>query len=146
MLPPPPALATDSVITICNTYGHNWCIGAPTLGIGDGVGLTATGRRINFHDQGYTCCGGHEVFQLQFAADTTKCVGVASGFYFTTVRYCSSGNSANVNWALVSGGSDGSVLFYSNTYDEYLASDNLMDGALYVYPLPCNGCYAKWNI
>jgi hypothetical protein len=140
---PTPASA-DTVMFICNTFGNQYCIGAPDLSIGAGVGLTLTGRRINYHDRGYKCCGGYEVVQLQFASDTSRCVGIADTFFFTTVRLCSGGNGANVNWAVVPDG-NGNADFLSTTYGEYLASDDLMDGALYVYQLPCNGCYARWS-
>jgi hypothetical protein len=139
-----PALAS---INICNTYGGNWCIGAPTIGIGDPVELTATGRNINLVDRGYTCCGGYEVFQLQFAADTAKCVGFPSSPPVRlTVRYCSGGNSTNTNWALVPGGSDGSTYFGSTTTAGYLSSDNTLGHQLFLGNYMCSGCYLKWNI
>src|SRR5215467_2695995 len=68
-----PALAATGV-HICLSSG-NGCVGAPTISFGDSVELTATGRFIVEVPAGFTCCGGHEVFLLQFSADATKCVG-----------------------------------------------------------------------
>src|SRR5215470_12864159 len=98
-----PTAAEASVGKICLTYGLG-CIGAPTIGLGDPVVLTQTGRQINLHDRGYQCCNGLEVFQLQFDADRTRCVGVPAGSLRTTVRLCSNGNDANVNWAFMPDG------------------------------------------
>src|SRR5215467_9438813 len=127
---PGPALAAG--IPICNTNGNMYCIGAPTIGIGDPVKLTVTGRIINLHDRGYTCCGGHEVFQLQFDADRSKCVGLPTNLSAnnTVVRYCSSGNDGGVNWAVELPASGPGVYFYSNRNGAWLASNNSLNGSL----------------
>src|SRR5690349_20657842 len=87
-----PALASFTDVNICEASGH-FCVGAPTIGYGDPVQLTLTGRSFNEADQHFTCCGGYEVFRLQFAADTAKCVGVPDSSTNLTVRECSGGNS-----------------------------------------------------
>jgi hypothetical protein len=137
-----PALATIGV-HICLRSG-NGCVGAPTINIGDPVELTATGRYIVEVPAGFTCCGGHEVFRLQFSADATKCVGVPDGSLSTTVRACSGGNNSNVNWAEEPQG-DGSIKWFSNTKNGFLSSDNRQGDQLFVGSNGCNGCFQRWN-
>jgi hypothetical protein len=85
------------------------------------------------------------VFQLQFNADTTKCVGVPAFDTNTTVRLCSSGNNGNVNWALIPDGqADGAAYFY-NTNGGYLSSDNALRHQLFLSG-GCPGCYLKWTV
>jgi hypothetical protein len=138
--------AEASVGKICLTYGLG-CVGAPNIGTGDPVVLTATGREINLHDRGYKCCGGYEVFQLQMSADTSKCVGVPDGGFFTTIRLCSSGNTANVNWAFVPDfQADGAVYFWSPTLNGYLASDNIQGDSLFTSQVCPSRCFLKWTV
>lgn len=135
-----PALAASP---ICNSFGNQYCIGAPGISSGDPVELTLSGRQINEVAQNFTCCHGHEVYQLQFSADTSKCVGVSS-IGLTTVRDCSAGNASNVNWAKEPQ-TDGSVEWFSNPMNGFLASDNGLGDQLFVTAAACNGCLLKWN-
>jgi hypothetical protein len=68
-----PALAAA---TICNSFGNQYCAGDPnTVNNGDPVVLTLDGRQIDEVAQHFTCCGGHEVYRLHFAAAPTQCIG-----------------------------------------------------------------------
>ncbi len=135
-----PALAS---VNICNVFGHTYCAGDPgTVNNGDPIVLTVSGRQFNEADQGFTCCGGFEVFRLQFAADTTQCMGVTNNTLKVTVRDCSGGNNSNVNWAQVP--QSNGVEWLSNTVGGYLASDNTLGDQLFVQSF-CTGCYFKWT-
>jgi hypothetical protein len=137
-----PALAATGVHICLASSKGNGCIGAPTINFGDPVELTATGRLIVEVPAGFTCCGGHEVFHLQFSADATKCVGVPANALNTTVRACSGGDSTNVNWA-EEPQSDGSIIWFNNTVGGFLLSDNVQGDQLV---LACgNGCFIRWN-
>lgn len=136
-----PALAATGV-HICLSSG-NGCIGAPTIGFGDPVELTAGGRFIVEVPAGFTCCGGLEVFRFQFSADATKCVGVPASTINTTVRACSGGDSTNVNWAEEPQG-DGSIIWLNHTVGGFLLSNNIQGDPLFV-AITCNGCFRRWD-
>lgn len=136
-----PALAS---VKICNTPTGSFCADAPTLGSGDPVVLTLNGRNFNEADQHFTCCNGHEVFRLEFSANTTLCMGVQDLGVNVTVRACSGGNSTNVNWARFPN-SDGSVSWFSNPKNLWLSSDNTQGDQLFVAAMPCSACLNRWT-
>ena len=127
---------------ICLASG-NGCVGAPTINFGDPVELTATGRFIVEVPAGFTCCGGHDVFRLQFSADATKCVGVPASGLNVTVRGCSGGDSTNVNWA-EEVQSDGSIIWFNNHAGAFLVSDNVQGDQLVTF-CGSNPCFIRWN-
>jgi hypothetical protein len=133
-----PALASGD---ICLTYG-NGCAGGADIDIGSYVVLTSTGRRIDEVAQNYKCCGGYEVFQLRFADNTARCIGVNGGIG-VTVRDCSGGNTAGVNWAREPG-SSGIVYWWNNPKQGYLSSDNYLGDGLFV-SFSSSGTYQAWN-
>lgn len=134
-----PALAS---VTICNSSGQ-FCLGAPTIDFGNPVVLTVGGRQVTEVYAGFTCCGGHEVFQIQFVADTTKCVGVVDNGTNVTVRACSGGNKSHVNWA-EEPQSGGIIEWFSNTKDQFLASDDIQGHQLFTCAF-CGGFDIAWN-
>ena len=140
-----PALA-DVTGTICNSSGHMYCIGAPTLNNGDPVGLTASGRVIHEIDQGFTVMGGLHVYRLQITATATsstpQCVGVNAS-NLATLRDCSGGNNNNTNWAkdFVAGG----IVWINNTIRLNLTSNNALNHQLFLDDDGCMGCYFSWN-
>jgi hypothetical protein len=134
-----PALAS---VIICNSSGNQLCIGAPTIGFGDPVELTATGRNITRADQ-FLTYNTFEVYELKFTADSTKCVGVQNANSKVTVRACSGGQSSNTYWAR-DVQPDGSIKWISTTKNGLLASDNGDFDQLFV-AVACSGCYFRWT-
>jgi hypothetical protein len=134
-----PALAS---VNICNSFGHKYCAGAPSLNNGDPVVLTSSGRAITEWDQGFTAFGGMEVFRLQFTAAPSQCMGIAASGNIT-LRDCSGGNSNNTNWAkeFASGG----IVWISTTHDTELTSNNALGAQLFEDGPGCSGCYLRWN-
>jgi len=134
-----PALAS---VHICNVAGNHYCLGAPTINFGDPVELTVTGRDITRVDQ-FLQYDSFEVFQLEFTADTTKCVGVPDASNKVTVRACSGGRNSNTYWAK-DVQPDGSVKWLSATKNGTLDSDNGVFDQLFV-AASCLGCYLRWS-
>lgn len=138
-----PALASTGYL--CNGYGSHYCADTTSLSYGYELFLTipASGALFNKVDQHFTCCGGNEVYRLEFNQDPARCIGVPDNSTAVTVRECSGGDSTNVNWAeLPQPG--GGVWWYSNSKGGmYLASDNTLGHALFV-TYGCSGCYLNW--
>jgi len=130
---------------LCNGNGNNhYCADTLDLSYGTHLFLTipASGADFNKVDQHFTCCGGHEVYQLKFVQDTARCVGVAAGSTAVTVRECSGGNSTNTNWAEFPQ-SGGGVQWFNNPTNQWLASDNHLGHGLFV-TFGCTGCFLNW--
>jgi hypothetical protein len=140
--PASPALASSG--SLCNGYGYHYCADTTDLSYGSYLFLTipASGALFNKVDLHFTCCGGHEVYRLQFAQDTARCIGVPGSSTAVTVRECSGGNSTNVNWAEFPQ-SGGGVQWFSNSKNMWLASDNHLGHSLFV-TTGCSGCYLNW--
>jgi hypothetical protein len=136
-----PALAAGN---ICNINGHGYCAGGANIGIGDPVTLESGGRVFEEEAQNFTCCGGWPVFQLQYAANPARCMGVAATSNNVTVRDCSGGDSSHVNWAREQFG--GYVEWFNNHGGGFLTSHNIPGQQLFVVPTPCTqSCYFKWT-
>jgi hypothetical protein len=88
------------------------------------------------------------VFQLQFSADATKCVGVPDGSLSITVRACSGGNNSNVNWVEEPVG-DGTIKWFSNTKGGFLSSHDIEGQQLFVcqgIPVQCGpDTFQRWD-
>lgn len=134
-----PALAAGN---LCNTFG-SYCAGGATINIGDPVVLTPTGRVFEEVAQNFKCCGGFEVYQLEFRSNTARCMGIPAGSINVTVRDCSGGNTTNVNWAREPQ-SDGSVKWLNTQQGGFLASNNVEGQQLFITG-GCSGCFLKWN-
>ena len=138
-----PALAN---VNICNSFGAGYCVGAPDLSYGLPVILEVagtTGTAIHLQRQSWTCCNGSYVYQLQFASDTARCVGVAVDSNEVTVRECSGGDKTNTNWAF-EWQSNLTVKWYNTSKNVFLGSDNTLYDQLFVKS-SCTGCYFAWN-
>jgi hypothetical protein len=133
-----PVIAANDIngVHICLVNGSHGCVGAPTLGSGDKVELTSDGRVINELDKGLG------TYKLQFDADHSKCVGVASSRNIT-VRDCSAGESSNVLWEREK--TSNGVYWVNEGIYGSLGSDNTIGHQLYDCPNQCNGWYSLWN-
>lgn len=141
-----PALASSP--TICTAFGHHLCIGAPALRNGHPVQSTPNGRQITLVDQHFKF-QRKEVYRLRFAAAPTLCVGATNATseskpVRSTLRDCSGGNQANVNWVEVPQSGD-SVKLLSITWGAYLTSLNARNGQLLLTNCDnCKGVYRTW--
>lgn len=88
----PPALASTHV---CTGFGNNWCLDANSLAAGTSI-TNGSGRDIILSPK-FASSDGFEVYQLVFARDTTKCVGLSANG-LAEVRDCSGGSSNFTNW------------------------------------------------
>lgn len=134
-----PALAS---VYICNSSGL-FCVGDPApVNNGDPVVLTVGGRAITRVDT-FLQFNTWEVFQLQFDANPSQCVGVQNSTSNVTVRNCSGGQNSNTYWAK-DVQRDGSVKWVSTTKNGLLASDNTQGHQLFV-TVGCSGCFIRWD-
>lgn len=94
---PAPATAAPAaiIIHICTASGNHYCLGATSITDGTPVTNSNPGRDI-FPSPQFSAPGMGEVYQLQFSADTTKCVGFSANG-LAEVRDCL-GNSNFTNW------------------------------------------------
>jgi hypothetical protein len=132
-----PAFASDiNNVHICLVHGTQDCVGAPTLGSGDKVELTSSGRTINELDK------GNGFWRLQFDADHTKCVGVASSRNLT-VRDCSEGAASNVDWGRFS--VSGGINWSNSSLLGLMGSDNTPGDQLVDCLGSCSGLFELWD-
>jgi len=135
-----PALAS---VQICNVAGNHYCIGDPNgVNNGDPVVLEPVGRDITRVDT-FLQYETFEVYQLQFVANTSQCVGVQNSTKWVTVRDCSGGQNSNTYWGRAVQG-DGSVKWVSTTKGVVLVSNDGYAQQLWVGNA-CNGCYIRWS-
>jgi hypothetical protein len=83
------APASASVYIICEVHGNHYCVGAPTINIGDPVMEVTTGGRLI--DEVTT----NGITKLKFNQDQSKCVGVDSSGINVVVRHCT---DQGVDW------------------------------------------------
>jgi hypothetical protein len=77
-----PAASARVGLHLCETFGHNYCVGAPTINLYDPVIETTGGRLLNF----IPSSGGGE--KIAFSADITKCVAAANNGHDVVVHPC----------------------------------------------------------
>lgn len=148
----PPALASTFTDKVCTEYGNNYCIGASS--VTDGTPLTNNniGRDIVIHDQGFKNNLGFEVYRLEFAVDTSKCVGF-SDTGLAEVRDCK-GNTNYTNWENITTQGAGSE-WGNNSFDgnncagphdqgDLLTSDNQLGSQLYCSVGATSGELIRW--
>jgi hypothetical protein len=93
-----PRVLTDH---ICEQFGAQWCVGAPTLAFEDPVVETVSGRIMQF----IFVSGG---VNLAFNADPTKCVAVKNNSNLVEIRACSQPSAV---WIVQTGPNGHSCVF-----------------------------------
>lgn len=83
--------SSAAAVHICEVYGSH-CVGAPSLGLGDPVKDTSSGRDIY---ENYISSGNY--YRLEFADDTSKCVGGGSNNK-VVVKNCTGNYSSETGW------------------------------------------------
>ncbi len=140
-----PASASDHM---CETYGSNYCVGAPTLEPYQEVKETSTGRALTAHYLNQTF-EGYAAYYLEFTTDTSLCVSTRDDLYqYDTIVIHTCGDYGTV-WALhpdSSGHLRWINRYATNWYgaDVYLSGHN--NGTQYRWdPWGVNGDYQRFD-
>jgi hypothetical protein len=148
----PAALA--SPIHICTESGNHYCVGASSLT--DGTIITNSGDGRDMILGLVTTIGGRGVYQLIFAADHAKCVGLsASGL--AEVRSCNDNGSNFTNWVELIQPDGLSVRWSNQTFSasncdrpgdqgNYLTSNNKQGDRLYCSSGAKSGDLRSWTL
>jgi hypothetical protein len=145
-----PALAAPG--PFCNPGGNMFCIGTAGLTSGTPVTLAmkANARTLALSDKHFTCCNGHEVYQLQVVNAPTLCLGIHIGQTLPsiTLRDCSGGASNGTNWAMEPLGAGAFNWEEPSSNGILLTSDNVLGHQLEAEEVGCGGgtnCAQKWT-
>jgi hypothetical protein len=114
------AAAAPVLATSCESFGNQWCIGAPSLGTNDAVTQTTSGRTLIFEQQS----GGHYKIGINATDNSngnpTLCVAATNNDANAVLHSCS---GASTLWVVLAGPS-GHCLFKNANFGTYLSGDN----------------------
>jgi hypothetical protein len=110
--------AATASFKFCEAHG-SWCVGAPTINVGDPI-LEESGGRL-FQVKQQVTAEGETITRFIFNQDTSKCMAPAVSGQFISVRLCS---AEDVDWESWLGPDKKSCLFQNVSFKTFLSGPN----------------------